>query len=76
MGAYRCIFVVRYTHRYDSYGVLTSAWLGSPDGWGGGIVLVPLLSIVFGVDIRYAIDASLVLVFATSSVACAAYMKE
>ncbi len=43
---------------------------------GGGVVIVPLLTLVFGVDIRYAIGASLVSVIATSSGAAAAYVKE
>jgi len=45
-------------------------------GLGGGIVIVPLLTLCFGVDIRYAIGASLVSVIATSSGAAAAYVKE
>ena len=45
-------------------------------GLGGGVVIVPLLTLVFGVDIRYAIGASLVSVIATSSGAAAAYVKE
>jgi hypothetical protein len=43
---------------------------------GGGVVIVPLLTLVFHVDIRYAIGASLVSVIATSSGAAAAYVKE
>jgi len=50
--------------------------LGSLTGLGGGVVLVPLLTILFHVDIRYAIGASLVSVIATSSGAAAAYVKE
>jgi len=50
--------------------------LGSLTGLGGGVVLVPLLTILFYVDIRYAIGASLVSVIATSSGAAAAYVKE
>src|SRR5580698_4477659 len=50
--------------------------LGSLTGLGGGVVLVPLLTIFFQVDIRYAIGASLVSVIATSSGAAAAYVKE
>src|SRR5271154_1244974 len=50
--------------------------LGSLAGLGGGVVIVPLLSLAFGVDIRYAIGASLVSVIATSSGAAAAYLKE
>jgi uncharacterized protein len=45
-------------------------------GLGGGVVIVPLLVLVFGVDIRYAIGASLVSVIATSSGAAAAYVRE
>jgi uncharacterized protein len=50
--------------------------LGSLTGLGGGVVIVPLLTLVFGVDIRYAIGASLVSVIATSSGAAAAYLRE
>src|SRR5271169_4018840 len=50
--------------------------LGSLSGPGGGVVIVPLLTLVFGVDIRYAIGASLVSVIATSSGAAAAYLRE
>ena len=57
-------------------GSLVAGFLGSLTGLGGGVVLVPLLTLVFGVDIRYAIGASLVSVIATSSGAAAAYVKE
>jgi uncharacterized membrane protein YfcA len=57
-------------------GSLVAGFLGSLTGLGGGIVIVPLLTLVFGVDIRYAIGASLVSVIATSSGAAAAYVKE
>jgi uncharacterized protein len=50
--------------------------LGSLTGLGGGVVIVPLLTLAFGVDIRYAIGASLVSVIATSSGAAAAYVRE
>jgi uncharacterized protein len=46
------------------------------DRAGGGVVIVPRLALAFGVDVRYAIDASLVSVIATSSGAAAAYVKE
>ncbi len=46
-----------------------AGFLGAITGLGGGVVIVPLLTSVFGVDIRYAIGASLVSVIATS---CAA----
>ncbi len=57
-------------------GSLTGGFLGSLTGLGGGVVIVPLLTLVFGTDIRYAIGASLVSVIATSSGAAAAYVKE
>ncbi|MCL5097861.1 MAG: sulfite exporter TauE/SafE family protein [Candidatus Omnitrophica bacterium] len=50
--------------------------LGSLTGLGGGVVIVPVLAILFGVDVRYAIGASLVSVIATSSGAASAYVKE
>jgi len=50
--------------------------LGSLTGLGGGVVLVPLLTVFFKVDIRYAIGASLVSVIATSSGSAAAYVRE
>lgn len=49
---------------------------GALTGLGGGVVLVPLLTMVFHVDIRYAIGASLISVIATSSGAAAAYVRE
>jgi uncharacterized membrane protein YfcA len=57
-------------------GSLGAGFLGALTGLGGGVVLVPLLILGFGVDYRYAIGASLVSVIATSSGAAAAYVKE
>jgi uncharacterized membrane protein YfcA len=57
-------------------GAVAAGFLGSLTGLGGGVVIVPLLALVFGVDIRYAVGASLVSVIATSSGAAAAYVKE
>src|ERR1700731_3203780 len=57
-------------------GSLIAGLLGSLTGLGGGVVLVPLLTLFFKVDIRYAIGASLVSVIATSSGGAAAYVKE
>jgi uncharacterized membrane protein YfcA len=57
-------------------GSLVAGFLGSLTGLGGGVVLVPLLTIFFHVDLRYAIGASLVSVIATSSGSAAAYVKE
>jgi uncharacterized membrane protein YfcA len=55
---------------------LSAGFLGSLTGLGGGVVIIPALSLIFGVDIRYAIGASLISVIATSSGAAAAYVKE
>ncbi len=57
-------------------GSLVAGFLGALTGLGGGVVLVPLLTIFFHVDLRYAIGASLVSVIATSSGSAAAYVKE
>lgn len=55
---------------------LAAGLLGALSGLGGGVVIVPLLTIAFHVDIHYAIGASLVSVIATSSGAAAAYVRE
>src|SRR5262249_18575371 len=51
-------------------------FLGSVTGLGGGTLIVPVLTLVFGVNIHYAMGASLVSVIATSSGAAAAYLRE
>ena len=53
-----------------------AGFLGSLTGLGGGVVIVPALALAMGVDIKYAIGASLVSVIATSSGAAAAYVRE
>jgi len=53
-----------------------AGFLGALTGLGGGVVVVPVLALALGVDIKYAIGASLVSVIATSSGAAAAYVKE
>lgn len=57
-------------------GSLLGGYLGSLVGLGGGVVVVPLLTLIFHVDIHYAIGAALVSVIATSSGAAAAYVRE
>lgn len=57
-------------------GSVVAGLLGALTGLGGGVVLIPLLTLFFKVDIRYAVGASLVSVIATSSGAAAAYVKE
>jgi hypothetical protein len=53
-----------------------AGFLGALTGLGGGVVVVPALTLVLGVNIDYAIGASLVSVIATSSGAAAAYVRE
>jgi uncharacterized protein len=55
---------------------LFAGLLGALTGLGGGVVIVPALVLLFKVDLRYAIGASLVSVIATSSGAAAAYVKD
>lgn len=53
-----------------------AGFLGALTGLGGGVVLVPLLVLLFGLDLHHALGASLVSVIATSSGAAAAYVRE
>lgn len=57
-------------------GSLFAGLLGSLTGLGGGVVLVPMLALLFKVDLHYAIGASLISVIATSSGSAAAYVRE
>jgi uncharacterized membrane protein YfcA len=57
-------------------GSVAAGFLGALTGLGGGIVVIPLLTLVFGVDIRYASGAALISVIATSSGAASAYLRE
>src|SRR5215217_1039885 len=57
-------------------GSFCAGLLGALTGLGGGIVLVPMLTLVLHVDLPYAIGASLISVIATSSGAAAAYVRE
>ncbi|HLZ56702.1 MAG TPA: sulfite exporter TauE/SafE family protein [Ktedonosporobacter sp.] len=50
--------------------------VGSLVGLGGGILIVPLLTLSFGLPIQYAIGASIIAVIATSSGAAAAYVRD
>jgi uncharacterized membrane protein YfcA len=49
---------------------------GSIVGLGGGIVVIPVLTILFGVDIHFAIGASIVAIIGTSSGAASTYVKD
>lgn len=53
-----------------------AGFLGSLTGLGGGVIVTPVLTLFLGVDLRYAIGASLISVIATSSGAAAAYVRD
>jgi len=55
---------------------ICAGFLGSLLGLGGGIIVTPVLTLLFGFDIKYAIGASIVSVIATSSGAAIAYIKD
>lgn len=57
-------------------GAVLAGFIGSLTGLGGGVIVIPLLTLGFGVDMRYAIGAALVTSIASSSGAAAAYIKE
>jgi len=57
-------------------GSLVAGFLGALTGLGGGVVIIPLMTLALGIDIRYAVGASLISVIATSSGAAAAYVRE
>lgn len=57
-------------------GAFLAGLVGSLTGLGGGVIIIPLLTLALGVDIHYAIGASIVSVIATSSGSAAAYVKE
>ncbi len=58
------------------FGACFAGLIGSLTGLGGGVVVIPLLTLGLGEDMRYAIGAALVTSIATSSGAAAAYIKE
>ncbi len=55
---------------------IIAGFCGSLLGLGGGIVMVPVLTLLYDIDIRYAIGASIVSVIATSSGAASSYVRE
>ncbi len=57
-------------------GSIFAGVLGSLVGLGGGVLIVPLLTLVFGLPITFAIGASIISVIATSSGAAAAYVRD
>ncbi|MBR1733097.1 MAG: sulfite exporter TauE/SafE family protein [Alloprevotella sp.] len=57
-------------------GAYCAGLLGSLTGLGGGVVVIPLLTLLFGVDFHYAVGAALVSSIATSSGSGSAYVRE
>lgn len=57
-------------------GSVFAGFIGALTGLGGGIIIVPLLTLGLGVPMKYAVAASLISVIGTSSGAAAAYLKE
>ncbi len=57
-------------------GSFVTGIVGALTGLGGGIILVPMLVLLFDIHMRYAAGASLVAVIATSSGAAAAFLRE
>jgi len=53
-----------------------AGFLGSLLGLGGGLIVIPALTLLLHVDIRLAIGASIVSVIATSSGAAAVYVRD
>jgi len=58
------------------FGAFATGVVGALTGLGGGIILVPMLVLLFHIHIRYAAGASLIAVIATSSGAAAAFLNE
>lgn len=50
--------------------------IGTIVGIGGGLLVTPVLTLIFGVDIHLAIGASIVSIIATSSGGAASYIKD
>ncbi len=57
-------------------GSLVAGLVGSLVGLGGGVLIVPMLTLLFGFPISFAIGASIISVIATSSGAAAAYVRD
>jgi uncharacterized protein len=55
---------------------LVAGFLGALTGLGGGVIIIPVLCLVFKVDLHYALGASLISIIATSSGSAAAYVRE
>lgn len=58
------------------FGAILAGVLGALIGLGGGVLIVPMLTLLFGLPIQYAIGASIIAVIATSSGAAVAYVRD
>jgi uncharacterized membrane protein YfcA len=61
---------------FMALGGVVAGLFGSVLGLGGGILIIPMLTLLFGVPMREAIGVSLVCVIATSSGAASLYVKK
>jgi len=57
-------------------GSFAAGLLGALTGLGGGIIILPMLTLLFHIDFKYAVGTSLIAVIATSSGAAAAFVRE
>lgn len=57
-------------------GAYVAGLLGSLTGFGGGVIIIPLLTMVLGVDFQYAIGGALVASIATSSGSGVVYVRQ
>lgn len=55
---------------------ILAGFLGALTGLGGGVIIIPVLVLLFHIDIHYAMGASLISVIATSSGSAISYMRE
>ncbi|MFZ4714008.1 MAG: sulfite exporter TauE/SafE family protein [Bacteriovoracaceae bacterium] len=55
---------------------ILAGFTGALLGLGGGIIVVPALTLLYGVNIRYAVAASLISIVATSSGAAASFLRD
>lgn len=57
-------------------GAVSAGLLGSLTGLGGGVIIIPLLTIGFQIPVPYAVGASLISVIGTSSGSAAGFVKQ
>jgi len=75
LPCYRAMTILTFTLIVLA-GAFLAGLLGSLTGLGGAVIIIPLLTLGFGVDLRYAIGTSLVAIIANSSGSAAAYVRE